>query len=234
MKAPVALAFLFMAVPLVAQVQPRPVGSDPHIQVVDYDPDQVVRVAVAQGYQVTLQFASDERIENVAVGDSAAWQVTANHRGDLLFVKPIRDGTTTNLTVATDARIYAFELTPLFEGASDQAYAIRFRYPTPPDETAVAASAQAGAQGEGRYRLSGERALRPSSISDDGTHTYIAWPDHRALPAVYTFDAQGHEALVNGNMRGNLYVLDSVQRRLVFRIDRHVARAVRTSPIGMP
>ena len=93
---------------------------------------------------------------------------------------------------------------------------------------------QAGAHGDGRYRLSGERALRPTSISDDGTHTYIAWPDHRALPAVYTFDAQGHEALVNGNMRGNLYVLDSVQRRLVFRIDRHVARAVRTSPIGMP
>lgn len=132
MKALSAFIALCLATPIAAQVVPQPVGSDPRIQIVDYDPDQVILLRAAPGFQVTLQFGSDEHIENVAVGDGAAWQVTANHRGDLLFVKPIRDGVTTNLTVATDVRIYAFELSPSYNGASDTAYMVQFRHPMPP------------------------------------------------------------------------------------------------------
>lgn len=227
----IAALCLFCATPAVAQVQPQPVGSDARIQMVDYDPDQVVTISAAQGYQVTLQFGADERIENVAVGDSGAWQVTANHRGDLLFVKPVQDGVTTNLTVATDARIYAFELAPAFGGAATP-YMIRFRYPT----TVGDASGQVAEIGEltGSYRVSGVRALRPTRIGDDGVRTYIEWPAHRPLPAVYTVDDQGREALVNGYMRDGLYVIDSVLQRLRFRIDQRVARAVRTTPQGSP
>jgi type IV secretion system protein VirB9 len=207
------------------------VGSDPHIQIVDYDPDQIVQIAVAQGYQVTVQFGADERIENVAVGDSAVWQVTANHRGDLLFVKPVQSDIATNLTVATDSRLYAFELTPLFDASPDMAYTIRFNYPAPAGAAPQADAASAG-QTVALYRVSGARALRPSRISDDGVHTYIEWPARRPLPAVYTKDVQGHEALVNGHMRDGQYVIDAVLAELVFRIDRHVARARRLPPEG--
>lgn len=222
----IATILLCLGAPLFAQVDPRPVGSDPRIQVVDYDADQVVRIQAAQGYQVTLQFGSDERIENVAVGDSAAWQVTANQRGDLLFVKPVREGAATNLTVATDVRLYAFELTSSFGG--DTPYMVRFRYPGAPQENV--ASAEPAAPEQGRYRVSGSRALRPSGIIDDGVRTYIEWPQDRALPAVFTIDDQGREALVNGNMRDGLYVIDSVLPQLLFRIDQRVARAVRLAP----
>ena len=69
------LALALLAAPLAAQVQPRPAGGDPRIQVVDYNDDQVVQLQATPGYQLTVEFGPDEQIESVAVGDSAAWQV---------------------------------------------------------------------------------------------------------------------------------------------------------------
>lgn len=225
----ILLVLIAAAAVALAQDNPLSVPSDPRIRIVDYVADQVVRIEAAQGYQVTLQFGSDERIENVAVGDSSAWQVSANRRGDLLFIKPVREGVTTNLTVATDARLYALELSPTGADGASAPYMVRFRYPSPLNETLAAAGELTG-----RYRLSGARALRPSRIADDGTRTYIEWPDDLALPAVYTLDRRGREMLVNGNMRGRFYVIDEVLPRLLFRIDAEVARAVRLAPEDTP
>lgn len=211
--------------PLAAQVRPQaPAGGDPRVQSVEYRADQVVSLDVAPGYQLMLEFAPDERIESVAVGDSAAWQVTPNRGGDRVFVKPLQS-LPSNLTVVTSARLYTFELNPLFGPSPEMAYVVRFTYPAVAAETADAGPATLA----GRYRLSGARALRPSRISDDGNHTYIEWPRDRALPAVYALDERGQEELVNGMMRDDLYVIDAVVPRLVFRIDSDVARAERVA-----
>jgi type IV secretion system protein VirB9 len=105
------------------------------------------------------------------------------------------------------------------------AYTVRFRYP---NAGAGASSDDApSASGEGRYRLGGDKALRPSEISDDGRHTYVRWPRDRALPAVYAISDTGQEMLVNGMMRDDVFVIDSVSQKLVFRIDKAVATAAR-------
>jgi type IV secretion system protein VirB9 len=223
-------ALLALAAPemLSAQIRPEPGSGDPRVQTVLYDAEQVVQLQAAPGYQLGVEFAADEQIENVAVGDSAAWQVTPNRRGDHLFVKPIVAGVSTNMTVVTSARVYLFELAPLYAAAPDMAFTVRFRYP---GEAASVPDTDA-APVVGNYRLSGSRALRPSRIDDDGTHTYIEWPEDRALPAVYAIDGRGQETLVNGGMRGGLFVIDGVSRRLIFRIDREIARADRVSPGG--
>lgn len=80
---------------------------------------------------------------------------------------------------------------------------------------------------KGRYKVSGDRAIQPSGIDDDGVRTYITWPADATLPAVYALDAKGNEALVNGMMRDDIFVIDDVAPRLVFRLDRQVARATR-------
>ena len=209
-----------------AQVTPRPGPGDPRVQTVEYSPDQVVLLQAAPGYQLSVEFAPDERIENVAVGDSGAWQATPNKRGDRLFIKPVQGGVSTNMVVVTDVRTYAFELRPAF--GADMAYTVRFTYPAAV-ETAPAQSAAADAP-RGRYRLTGDASIRPSGIDDDGAKTYIEWPQSAALPAVYSVDTKGKEALVNGNMRDGIFVIDSVMPRLVFRLDRQVARAVRVVP----
>lgn len=220
-------AWLVLAVcaPASAQYASQGSGYSQRIRVIDYVPDQIFRIEGEQGYQVTLQLGADERIENVAVGDSTAWQVTANNRGDLLFIKPVRNAISTNMTVATDVRIYLFELAPASGRASNMPYMVRFNFPATPEQVASSKPVNT----VGHYRLSGARALRPSSIGDDGTKTFIEWPADSAMPAVFTIDAQGREALVNGNMRDGRYVIDSVLQKLVFRIDNATANAVRVA-----
>jgi type IV secretion system protein VirB9 len=223
-----------------AQVRPQPGQGDPRVQSVEYNAEQVVLLQAAPGYQVTIELAPDEHIENVAVGDSGAWQVTANKRGDHIFIKPLQTGISTNMVVVTDVRVYAFELAPLGAPQPDMAYTVRFRYPSP-SVTAATATATAAAgvtdvpKGEvprGRYRVSGDKAIRPSGIDDDGAKTYIEWPADRSLPAVYAIDAKGNEMLVNGNMRDGIYVIDSVVAKLVFRLDKQIARASRVNDRG--
>jgi type IV secretion system protein VirB9 len=213
-----------LAAPAAAQVDPPVAAGDPRIQTVAYNADQVVLLQGAPGYLITVEFGADEHIENVAVGDSGAWQVTPNRRGDYLFVKPVQ-AVATNMTVVTSARTYLFELAPLYGPSPQMAYTVRFSYPG--GETESVADEAPTAEAQGSYRLSGDKALRPSRIADDGRHTYIEWPRDRTLPAVYALDPEGRESLVNGAMRDDLFVIDSVASKLVFRIDQHVARAER-------
>ena len=145
----------FVATPAAAQVTPQPGPGDPRIQSVEYNAEQVVVLQAAPGFQVSVEFAPDERIENVALGDSGAWQATPNKRGDHLFVKPIQPGVTTNMTVLTDSRLYAFELRSLFGPQGDMAYTVRFRYPGTAKAAADGSEAAAGTQPpRGRYRPS--------------------------------------------------------------------------------
>jgi type IV secretion system protein VirB9 len=216
--------FLFgAAMPLAAQVRPMPGDGDPRLRVVDYREGQVVLLELAPGYQMMVEFAPDEQIENVAVGDTAAWQVSANRRGDRLFVKALQGGVPTNMTVVTNTRLYTMELAPLSGPDAGMAYVVSFRYGETPGKVEPSGSAQA----EGRYRLDGDRDLRPSAISDDGKRTYIQWPAGAAAPAVYAAGADGREILINGTMRDDILVIDAVVPRLVFRGDRNSAEAVR-------
>ena len=222
----VIFSLVLLASSAAAELRPVPAeGGDPRIQTVLYDPQQVIQLQVASGYQLTLEFGPDERIETVAVGDSGAWQVTPNKRGDHLFIKSGQGGVTTNMTVVTDSRTYNFLLSPAYGPTPDMAFVVRLRFPP----AAAATVADAGsAQAEiGRYKLGGDRALRPIAIDDDGVHTYIDWAPRQTLPAIFAIDPLGKESLVNGSVRDGHYVIDGVANRLVFRIDRQTAFATR-------
>lgn len=197
--------------------------ADPRLRTIVYDADQVVRLQVPTNFHVAVIFGADERVENVAVGDSDAWQVTLNASGDALFVKPVRSGGQTNMTVITDARVYSFELSSTYGPTADAPFTVRFRHP-------AAAAAQRPSDLEprlGRYRISGARTLRPVAVVDDGVRTSIEWRPGQPIPAVFAVDERGAETLVEGHMRDGLYVIDAVYRGLVFRLDRQSARATR-------
>ncbi|WP_447726004.1 TrbG/VirB9 family P-type conjugative transfer protein [Sphingomonas koreensis] len=219
---------LTIALPALAQYRPQPSDGDPRLQTVEYRNNQVVTLEVAPGYQLSVEFAADERIESVGLGDSSAWMVSPTKRGDHLFIKATQPGVSTNMTVVTDIRTYAFDLHPLPGPSATMAYTVRFSYPAPPEVRAQAG--EATTVPDVRYRVSGDRKLRPSAISDDGVKTYIEWPANVAMPAVYAINDQGREALVNGVVQDKTFVIDGVARQLLFRIDKQVARATRAAP----
>lgn len=216
----VILAAALLALAAVAHAQADFGG--PHVQLVEYRADQVVRIETAIGYQSTIELAPDELIQTVAVGDAASWAVTANKAGDRLFVKPVQAGAVTNMAVVTSARSYNFELSV---GQRASAYTVRFSYPAEAPPSGVASSAVAG-----HYRLSGDRRLWPDGIHDDGNRTFIDWAPETPLPAVYVIDPLGRELLANGHVRDRIYVIDGVEQRLVFRIDGATAKASRYIP----
>ena len=86
------------------------------------------------GYQSMIEFGEGEQIENVAVGDSAAWQVTPNKRANLLFLKPLIGKARTNMTVVTDQRTYLFDLSVASTG-NTPLYNLRFTYGARPPQT---------------------------------------------------------------------------------------------------
>jgi len=225
----VVLGGMLTAAKALCQVAPTPGLGNPHIQAVMYNANQVVELQTAPGYELTVGLAADDHIESVAIGDSADWQVTASRSGDHFFVKALQGGVSTNMTVVTTNRVYVFDLVSLNSASPGMAYTVQFQYPA----TALAPGApDPGVPKKvvGEYIVHGDQSLRPEAISDDGEHTYIVWPAKVALPATYYRDQNGTVTLANGHMRNGSYVIDSVHDHLIFRIDKHHARADRVVP----
>ena len=206
---------------------PRPGEMDARIQTIPYDPNQVFLLRGTLGYQFMLEFAPDEKIETVSIGDSLDWQVTPNRKADVLFIKPIGRASRTNLTVLTDARRYAFELReePPHAGVAvlyiarmvypQPAMAIQEKAPPPPEQPPVVANTA--------YTISGSQAERPLRIFDDGHMTYFEWAKDGALPAIFAVAADGSESLVNYVVRGQYVVVEQVASRFVLRDGDQVA-----------
>lgn len=226
----VALVALIYASAAIGQVQPMPGDGDPHLQTVEYHTGQIVQLRGAPGYQLMVELSPDEAVQSVALGDSAAWQVSVNKSGDRLFLKPAQGDVSTNMTVVTSVRVYNFDLVALSEFAPDMPYTVQFRYPA---QNGAGTESQFGdasnkARQTSKYKISGDRQLRPTSVTNDGQRTYIKWPAASPIPAIYAPDRFGNEALVNGMMgTDDVFVVDGVPQRLIFRIDRSVARAER-------
>ena len=223
----VALLLLFAAQPLMAQVSPTPGNADSRLQSVPYNPDQIVALSVASGYQLMVRFAPGEIVETIAVGDSSAWQVTASKRGDIVFIKNLLANSVTNMTIVTDARVYNFELAPSSGYGGASAFSVGFIYPEP-----IKATVEPKNQEQFDYRIRGSRAIRPSTISFDGAVTVIEWRADQSLPAVFTANGQ-QESLVNGEIRDGRYVVTGAPETLIFRLDKQVARATR-QPMRKP
>jgi type IV secretion system protein VirB9 len=183
-------------------------AADPRIQVVPYAADAVVSLPVTLGYAAVVELGADEEIQNVVVGASAGWQVTANSGADRIIVKPLAGAAHTDMIVVTDVRRYIFMLDP--GGASQDLLVLRFTYP----EVAAASTTAWKAA----YKLKGAKKLFPTAMRDDGQRTVITWADQAALPAVFAIGDGGKEAIVNGRMIGADYVIEGISREYVFRL----------------
>ena len=197
---------------------------DPRIKVIDYHPDQVSSVIGHTGYQMTVEFEPDERIETVGIGDSSGWQVTPNGNGTLLFLKPIAVSPVTNMVLVTNKRRYNLELSSR-SGArvsrNGVIYVIRFRLPAPPPVVTAIGDLPLTPVPESRwnrnYRFDGSKALVPEEIFDDGRHTFIRFVENVETPAIFAVTGAEDENLVNSNLRGKYVMIDRVAGQIVLR-----------------
>lgn len=200
--------------------------TDPRIQTLLYDRGRIYPIEVTAGYTLLIGFAGGEHVETMAVGDNSAWQVTANKRGDSIFVKRNYSGINTNLTVITDARTYVFELIGNSNPKSNAPLVIRFTYPEPARLIPMIKTATPTVA----YRVEGVRSLRPSQIEVRVNSVALAWPAGVPVPAVFEINEDGTESLINGTFLDDRMIIQGVPQRLMFRSGRQLATATRYIP----
>ena len=209
-------AAILLVLALTAAERPRPVPQDAHIQHAFYDENQVYHLQGAPGWQITIEFAPDERIENVSIGDSLSWQVTPNKRAKNLFLKPLKRNASTNMTVLTDRRRYAFDLTT---GARrpNTPWMLRFDYPRPVVVTIDQPLPPPPPKLNFAYERAGDPGVLPSRVWDDGRLTYFEFAPATPIPAIFAGGPGKDESLVNSAVRGRAVVVQQTGGRFTLR-----------------
>lgn len=225
-------------------------APDPRLKSIHYEADKVVSVQGRLGYQSMIEFAPGEQIENVAVGDSSAWQVTPNKRANLLFLKPLLSKARTNMTVVTDQRVYLFDLSVASTGNAPM-YNLRFTYGAPAPATqaprvayptsllanasvtspARAVSPPANPKINYAWKGKGKKDLLPARSYDDGRQLYLQWKPGSPMPALFERDEHGREGLLNYRQQGTFIVVDGVPNILVMKNGKREAILVNRNPV---
>lgn len=202
----------------------RATWVDPHIRNIAYDPDHLVTLRGQLGFQIMIEFAPDEHIENVSIGDALAWQVVPNKRANILFLKPLDANILTNMSVVTDQRRYIFDLDASRSKAAHsehggaRTYVVRFLYPAAPVEATAAPTAPPPpVRSNTRYSYTGARSLLPTLVFDDGRFTYFKWSEQTPTPAIFALTGKGEESLVNYGVRQGYTIVEQIAPRFILR-----------------
>lgn len=205
--------------PSFAAKSPHALVTDDRVKQVPYDPNQVYEVVGTYGYQTSIEFANDETVKVVTLGDSIAWQTVPYQ--NRLFIKPVEPNAATNLTVITDKRTYYLKLTSS-KARTTQTFLVRFIYPNSNLNLNSNVSGYAGAsRSDGNtsngidparlnidYGVSGDRTAIPLTRAfDDGQFTYFLFDRNGEIPSFYTVGPDGTESAVSPRREGPYMVV---------------------------
>lgn len=228
-----SLAAFWSVSPAYAQSLPVPDQDNPRLQSFSWEPGEPVRIMALPMTGLTVMLEPGEAISEVLLDRRGAFDVrVSSERDSFLLIPTIADAEAT-VSIQTDRRSYIF-LAETGTGLM-AAYLVRYSpytsyasYSVPPDAPALDPFADAGGP-TWTYRVKGDRSVQPAEITDDGAKTFIRFAGDQALPAMFAIGPTGEEMLVNGHMRGDIFVIDQVWSEIVFRIDKERATARRNT-----
>lgn len=236
-----SLALMLLAVPAVALEVPRGADQDNRVRFVNYQPYNITRIVGTLRSSVQVEFAQDEEIAHVALGNTVAWEVAP--AGHILFLKPRENQPLTNISVVTtrrdgSKRSYQMELTvrdgSISAGENTYFY-VKYRYPADEAERrrleaeAKARAAQAGFADEvlsiheqygprnWKYSAQGSVAIEPQAVYDNGKVTTFAFTGNQEMPAIYIKNSDGTESLVPKTVQGDLVLVHAISRKFILR-----------------
>ncbi|MBY3243155.1 P-type conjugative transfer protein VirB9 [Rhizobium laguerreae] len=220
---------------------PRGASQDSRVRFIDYQPYNITKIVGTLRSSVQIEFAADEEIAHVALGNSVAWEVAP--AGNILFLKPRENQPVTNISVVTtrrdgSTRSYQMELTVrdgTVEAGQNTYFYVKYRYPADEaerrrlDAAARAQAAQAGVANKvlalheaygprnWRYSAQGSAALEPQAVYDNGKVTTFAFAGNQEMPAIYMENSDGSESLVPKSVDNNLVLVHAISRKFILR-----------------
>lgn len=210
-----------------AAQQPRPGSLDARVTSVVYQPNNVVKVSATYGISTMIIFDEDEKFETISLGDTDSWQVAPSEKGNILFVKPIAKDVSTNMNVVTSKRIYFLELNDYAPEAGKKVFGIRFVYPEKNLNESLRKEAEFRAANPNiscidkanvniDYSFSGDAALKPTMVFDDGKKTFFKF-GRGTVPAIFAVQSDFSETLRNFRKEGEYIVVDGVATQYTLR-----------------
>ena len=226
-----ALVLATCAMSAAALDQPVPSAYDLRVKSVTFNAGDVVQLNTVLGVATHIILEKGETYITHAFGDSDAYAfVIKKHH---IFIKPKAERADTNLIVVTDRRSYKFRLT-YQRTRADATYELAFVYPDTTaqlDHEAVARaeiehSFNKGAEAYNlAYAMSGDTAIAPVNVWDDGRFTAFKFAANTDLPAIYAVDADGNESIVNRTTVGagnSIIVAHKVNPKWILRLGDQV------------
>lgn len=229
----IAVSFC-VSLPVLAVSNPSPSPKDSRVLTVNYDPYNVIQLYGVIGRQTFVKFDKSERIQDLAGGDTSAWEIGVIAQGSGFFIKPKTNlDPNTNITIITNKRFYNFDLKI---SKVRKMYSVLFKYPDDEAATQKAAadstrvqSIFASSKGKVRntnYWLEGPESVSPIAVWDDGRFTRFKFSPGQDIPTFYYVDDQGNEALAPFSMEDDeTVVIARLDKKFVMRNGDMVACA---------
>jgi type IV secretion system protein VirB9 len=205
---------------------PRPGSLDARVTSVVYQPNNVVKVSATYGISTMVIFDEDEKFETISLGDTDSWQVAPSEKGNILFIKPIAKGVSTNMNIVTSKRIYFLELNDFAPTDGKEVFGIRFVYPEKDLNASLRKEAEQRAANPNMasidkanvnidYSFSGDPELKPTMIFDDGQKTFFKFRSR--APAIFAVQSDFSETLRNFRKEGEYIVVDGTATQFTLR-----------------
>lgn len=211
-----ATATFLLPEPSLAERAPQTMGQDARVRSVWFNSSDVIRVDTNLRTNTAIELGQGERIEQVLLGDSEAFDVQVLSNRHTVSVKPVIGSAHSNMTIYTSRRAIAFILT---EGRSrTPTYRIAMKYPD--DKPQKATQAPAGVRDTG-YEYSGSGQARPLAVWNDGRATYFEFRQG-VRPSIFAVDSQGYEMTVNSQTRNTVVRVAGVNNEFTVRIGDEV------------
>ncbi|AQX27879.1 MULTISPECIES: P-type conjugative transfer protein VirB9 [unclassified Bartonella] len=224
-----------------AEISPVSGHKDNRIRFINYDPYNVTKIIGSIRSSVQIEFADDENISYIGIGNSVAWQVAP--AGHFVFLKPREVQPTTNLQIVTTRqdgtkRSYQFEL-QVREGdvsiGNDTYFFVKFRYPEDESLRKKLAEEAKVKQNEEEsvddilnmhehfgprnwaYVAQGSPIIEPTSVYDNGKTTTFTFLGNNEIPAIYIVSLDGQESIVPKSIKGNQVIVHAIAMQFTLR-----------------
>ncbi len=213
----------------VAAQFPHYLGSEKKFRSYIYNPNDVYRYVGHYTYQGFVEFEEGETIGTISMGNPSLWLFET--LGNRLFLKPVgEDNSETNMTVISSKRVYHFEfMAKEAKGINDKdlIFVAKFVYPDEKDKNLVSFPRILPSDEPDmrdlsiynfNYQYTGEPAIAPIKIFDNGEFTYFQFAKKNAeIPAIFSVDSEGFESLINFRAAGSYIIVEKVAPQFTLR-----------------
>lgn len=220
-----------------------PVPTDSRIKTFVYNENDVFHIVVHYGYQSSIEFAKNEEIEAISMGNSFSWKYS--NVGRRLFLTALEGSSHTNMTVITNKRTYQFDLESRdpADGVDDELiYVVRFYYPDANFSKSTARVDTKKFMPEAlvssnkynfSYSLTGPDSIAPIKVFDDGKSTYLKFKNNNAdVPNIFIVSADGNEERAKYAREGEYIVIKRILDKISLRLNQDVVYVFNDNRFG--